>query len=154
MSLKENIAIERYKYILSKLLFLDDAIYKNMSSFSKIFISIITAQGVAIFTNLKTGSKIVTDTLEVITLIAPYLLLILCIFYLCLTLSNLFSWFNYRDEEVELLEKLNIDLGRKRPSWNSWYRWSETWFIIFMVCTILIVNFRYDYIISAITTNI
>jgi hypothetical protein len=150
MSLKESIAVERYKYILSKLLFLDDSIYKNISSFSKIFISIITAQGVAIFTNLKSESDIVSDTFRFITSVTPYLVIILCIFYLFLTLANLLSWFNYRDEEVELLEKLNIDLDRKKPSWTSWYRWSETWFIIFMLCTIFTVNFRFEYIINSI----
>lgn len=55
-------------------------------------------------------------------------------------ISGVFDWFNYRKEEVELLDKAVESGFRKPPSWRNFLRWHVTYIIILVVVVFILVT--------------
>lgn len=61
------------------------------------------------------------------------------LFVILSIVMNAISWIDYRKEEVELLSKEVDDNFRQLPSWKNLWRWNETYFVIFLIITLLAV---------------
>ena len=56
-----------------------------------------------------------------------------CFIFLLMTISNIFAWFGYRQDEVQLLEKFGGAFKRRKPKKSSFYTWQESWFVLALI---------------------
>ncbi|GBE92262.1 hypothetical protein [Nostoc cycadae] len=141
--------LERYKYILQEIRSLNENIHKYLTLFQTLATAIATA-GVALFV----GRQQLNLTPE-ITKVALQgllgLLVILAAFVVFSIVAGIFSWLDYRTEEVELLNKV-VGVGfRKLPKKSNFWRWQETYVLFFVVIVvIIIISYVQSYIIPLI----
>lgn len=126
--LKEQLALEHYKFLLSKIQHLDEALFKNITMYGKfitsVFAFIITA---VIF---EKSGKITNELLILTFNLSKVFILFLSLIFTLITIANIFSWRDYRKEEMALLKNLTANFGRKEPSFKNFLRWVETWFLV------------------------
>ncbi|MBB1352324.1 MULTISPECIES: hypothetical protein [unclassified Pseudoalteromonas] len=126
--IEKEIAVERYKFILTKIQHLDESLYKNIGFIAKFTAAIISAIASSIL--LFKTSKITNEILVLAIDFASYINAFTCLLFILITLANIFSWRDYRKEEIELLDKCGVEIARKPPSFKGLLRWTETWFLI------------------------
>ena len=138
-----NFSLERYKYILEEIRSLNENIHKYLALFQTLATAIIGG-GIGVFVgwkNLNIGASIARAAIQGVL----GLLLLLALFIIISIVVNVFSWFDYRKEEVELLDKIIGSGFRKHPSLYNFWRWSETYVILFIIVTVLLVFFYIEY---------
>ncbi|WP_157532728.1 hypothetical protein [Moritella dasanensis] len=120
--------VERYKFILEKIKYLDTQFNVNLSNLKKISIALIGViiSSIAALKDNKISLELTEFTIEVSSLI----LVFSCIFFIIMTDAIKKSWVDYRFDEVNLLNKVSCDLGRKYPSGKWKLHWSETHFLL------------------------
>ncbi len=130
--------LERYKFILQEIHSLNENIHKYLSLYQTLSTTIIGA-GILIFVNWK-NFDISSDLAKTGIHALVGMLVLLSIFIVIQIVSGIFSWLDYRDEEVQLLDEV-IKKGYRSPSkiLNFW-RWSETYFIIFILVIVIIIS--------------
>lgn len=143
-NLNDNLAQEHYKFLLTKIQHLDEALFKNMAMYSK-FITSVFAFLIASVVFEKSG-KITNDVLTLTFNLSTIFILFLSLIFALITIANIFSWYDYRKEEMSLLKNLSIDFGRKEPSFKNLLRWVETWFLLALF-TISIIALNLDSIL-------
>lgn len=129
--------LERYKYILQELHSLNDNVHKYLNLFQGLA-TLIIGGGVGVFVswqNLKITANVARISIQGLL----GMLIILALFVVFSVIAGMFSWIDYRREEVALLDE-NVSLGyRKQPSIKNFWRWSEFWMLAFIIlCTITI----------------
>src|SRR2546429_8410857 len=60
------------------------------------------------------------------------LFVLLALFVVISIIAGIVSWFNYRNEEVDLLDEVQVGF-RKRPNLRNFWRWNETYMIGFII---------------------
>lgn len=129
--LKNQMALERYKFILDKIKFLDTTYNTNFNHVSKIITAII---GFIIAVSMAgIENKIGVETVTVAIKLGALLGGVSALFFSVLSISTVFSWFDYRKEEVKLHSELNISIGRNNPDWEGLIRWHETHVILLLL---------------------
>lgn len=143
---KENFYLERYKYILGEIKSLNDNVHKYISLFQALSTAIVGA-GVYVLINYK--SQNIQPEIAKISLKGLYWLLTsLSLFVIFQIVSGVFTWIDYRNEEVDFLENYIGKGIRRRPNFSSFWRWHETYLIAFViVITGLAICFTEWYII-------
>jgi hypothetical protein len=126
-ALRDQLALEHYKFIMSKIQHLDEALFKNIAIYGK-FITSIFAFVIAAVVFERSG-KISGELLLLTFNLSKALIIFLSFIFSLITIANVFSWRDYRKEEMALLSKLEIDIGRRPPSFKNILRWVETWFL-------------------------
>lgn len=139
--LKEQFALEHYKFILLKIQHLDESIYKSIGLYSKLITSVFAFLIAAILA--EQSGKINTALLPITFNLAKAFIIFLSSIFLLITLANILSWRDYRNEELNLHNYLSIDIGRKNTSFKNFYRWIEFWFI-FTIIIIITVAFNLE----------
>jgi len=126
--------LERYKYILQQIHSLNENVHKYLTLFQALATAVTTA-GVALFV----GRQQLNLTPEITkTAIQGLLglLIILAAFVVFSIVAGIFSWLDYRSEEVELLNKV-IGVGfRRQPRKMNFWRWQETYTILFVLLVV------------------
>ncbi|MFL6214850.1 MAG: hypothetical protein ACJ74J_13280 [Blastocatellia bacterium] len=134
---KADYKLERYKYILQQLNALNENAHKYLALYQTLATAIIGG-GVLVFVSWK-QLKIDAEVARVGIRGLLGLLIILTAFVALSIISGLFSWFDYRREEVELLKK-EIGSGfRQPPRLKNLWRWSETYLLLFLVAAIVFI---------------
>lgn len=127
--------LERYKYILQEIRALNENIHKYLSLFQTLATAISTA-GVALFVGrqqLNLTADITRTALQGLL----GLLVILAAFVIFSIIAGIFSWLDYRADEVELLNKV-VGVGfRKLPKKTNFWRWQETYVILFILIVVV-----------------
>jgi hypothetical protein len=135
----QNFYLERYKYILSEIRSLNENFHKYLNVFQTLATAISTA-GVAVFV----GQKQLNLTPEIAKIAIQGLLglLIILALYVVVSISiGIYAWFDYRKEEVELL---NLIFGsrnfRKSPKLGNLFYWQETYIILFIFLAVAVIT--------------
>ena len=129
--------LERYKYILGQIKSLNENIYKYLTLFQTLTTAIIGA-GVSVFLSWR-NLNITADVARLAIRCLLGLLIILGIFSITSIAIGVVSWFDYRKEEVNLLNQV-VYLGfRKLPKLSNWWRWYETYIIALILIVIITV---------------
>ncbi len=126
--IKNNIYTERYKYILEKIKFLDGLMQKNFSVYFKFTLAICTALSASLVMIIE--DKISLDTVNLLIELLFLLEVAASLLIIAITVANIRTWFDYRDDEINFLNKIKCDLNRKKPTIEGLFRWSETYLII------------------------
>ncbi|WP_273049153.1 hypothetical protein [Pseudoalteromonas sp.] len=125
---KNNIYVERYKYILEKIKFLDTLMHKNFALYAKFTLAIGTALSTCFVLFIE--KKIESATSVVILKSLFFTELLASLLFFAITIAIIRAWFNYRDDEFFFLNKIECDLDRKPPTLEGMLKWSETYFLI------------------------
>jgi hypothetical protein len=129
--------LERYKFILQQLNALNDGTHKYISLFQTLSTAVIGV-GITLFATwreLKIDPAIARLGLKAVL----GLFTILTVFVLLSIVVNAISWYDYRNEEVQLLEQEVGKDFRRAPDWKNLWRWNETYFVLFLLITTLII---------------
>jgi hypothetical protein len=129
--------LERYKYILQQLHSLNENNHKYLSLYQALVTAVIGG-GIAIFVGWK-ELKIDAATARVGIRGLLGLLVILTLFVCILIIVGIFSWFDYRREEVKLLKQEVDSSFRQKPKLGNIWRWSETYLILFIIVMMVII---------------
>lgn len=140
-NLKEQLAQEHYRFLLSKIQHLDEALFKNITIYGKFITSVLAFLTTAIV--FEESGKISNELLILTFKLSEAFIIFLSITFAIITIANIFSWRDYRKEEIALLNNLKIDFGRKEPSFKNILRWMETWFLLaLIIISILALNLQ------------
>jgi ABC-type phosphate/phosphonate transport system permease subunit len=127
----EDLKTERYKYILSEIHSLNENVHKYVTLFQTLGTAVV-GTGVAVFVawnKLEIKPEIARTAIQGVV----GLLVILALFTIVSIIAGMFSWLDYRREEVELLSAMVAPDFRKQPKLRNFWRWNETWIIAFIV---------------------
>jgi hypothetical protein len=128
-----SIVVERYKYILQQIRTTNE----NVARFLAIYQTTITAlvaAALALFVNYPTW-KIAPDLAR--TGLRGLLLLATAVaaFTILMIVVGALSWLEYRKEECELTQKYLPSSFRRPPQMRNFYRWYETYVLLFVICS-------------------
>jgi len=135
--------LERYKHILGEIRSLNENVHKYLTLFQTLAVTII-GSGIGIFVIWK-NFQIDANAARVAIQGALGLLILLALFTTTSIIASMFSWFDYRQEEVELLDKAVHPGFRKPPTFRNFWRWSETYVLLFINVAVLVVYFYVQY---------
>ena len=123
--------LQRYKYILNEIHFLNESIHKYLSLFQALATAIVAAGAAVFVTWRKSGIDARTTIITMQGLLALFTML--AVFVILSVLAGVFSWLDYRREEVELLAETVRPGFRVAPNPRHFLRWYETYIMLFMV---------------------
>ena len=127
----QSYKLERYKFILQQLHALNENLHKYITLFQTLATAIIAA-GAAVFVSWKKLD--VTAAVAAAAIEWLLILLALLAFFVVLSIvMGMFSWYDYRREEADLLDAEVGKAFRKRPAWKNLWRWYETYAVVFVV---------------------
>jgi len=143
---KIDFKLERYKHINNEISKLNRNIHAYLNQFQTITASIIGGV-VLIFVNWKPLS--VPSEIAIMSIKALYLTLtLLSGFIIIRLLAGVSSWWDYRNEETELLNEIMEENFRKKPSLRNFWRWDEFYSIaLILIVPILFILFCEYFII-------
>lgn len=133
--------LERYKYILQQLNSLNENVHKFLALYQALATAVIGGC-VAIIVGWK-GMSINVEAAKLGIRGLIGLLSILTIFIIFFLVSGVLSWYDYRREEVKLLDEVVGEGFRRPPNARNFWRWSETYLILFLIIIIIVI---YSYI--------
>ncbi len=132
--LTNAVFLERYKYVLQEIHTLNNNIHKYLNLFQTLATALATA-GVAVFVG-RQQLDLTSDVARTAIQGLMGLLIVLAAFVVLAILAGVFSWLDYRAEEVELLNKLMGYGFRKPPKKRNFWRWQETYVVIFILIVV------------------
>lgn len=122
--------LERYKYILQQLTTLNENIHKYLSLF-QVLASAIVGGGISVLVGWQSlNISAEAARMGIRSLLA--LLILLGIFVIMSIIAGVFSWIDYRKEEVALLNERVKPGFRSPPKLSNFWRWHETYLLLFM----------------------
>jgi hypothetical protein len=132
-----EIMVERYKYILDQIKTSNDNVYRFLAIYQTLATAIAGA-GMLLFVNYrnwKVSPAIVRLGLQG----AASILTVVAGFTILLILIGVWTWLDYRNEECDLADKV-VGVGfRSRPKVGNFFRWYETYIVLFIVTTVVLV---------------
>lgn len=145
--LTNQLVIERYKFIQEKIHFLDKILHININLIVKILIGVFTFILSVFLIHIKQPALISQASVTLSLQFSSILISLTSLIFLLMTISNIFAWFDYRKDEVQLLEKFGGDFKRTEPKAKNFLMWQETWFsialLIILISSILVYFFSY-----------
>ncbi|ETW98365.1 MAG: hypothetical protein ETSY1_19050 [Candidatus Entotheonella factor] len=130
-----NFKLERYKFILQQIHTLNENTHKHLTLFQTLATALI-AGGVGIFLSSK-SDKVTAEIARTGIEGLLSLLTILALFVCALIIVGIFSWVDYRKEEVDFLRD-EVGLGfREYPNLKNFWRWYETYYVAFILIFII-----------------
>lgn len=129
--------LEHYKYILQEIHSLNNNLNKYLALFQTLA-TVIIGGGISIFASwrsLKIGANTARAGIQGLL----GLLILLTLFITVSIVANVLSWFDYRKEEVELLDQVVKPNYRRPPTLRNFWRWSETYVLLFIIVVVVAV---------------
>lgn len=127
-------ALERYKYILQEIRSQNENFHKHLTLFQALA-TVLVGAGISLFVGWQ-SLKITAEVARAGIRSLLSLLVILMIFIVASIIAGICSWFDYRKEEVELLDKVVPHNFRKKPTLKNFWRWQETYLLLFTVAVV------------------
>ncbi|WP_146147119.1 hypothetical protein [Photobacterium kishitanii] len=138
LDLTKELIIERYKFIQDKQKHLDNALSSNVNLLVKLLISVFTLVFATFGMHLKQPEIVSIQVTSLVFTLSLILSLLVSTIFLLMTISNIFAWFGYRKDEVELLKQFGGVFQREKPKLSNLLSWQETWFICALTSIIII----------------
>lgn len=141
---KQSFKLERYKFILQQLNNLNENSYKYLMLYQTLGTAVVGGC-VILFVSWK-ELKIEAYVAIAGVRAAMILLVTLTVCVIFLIIVNVWSWLDFRREEVELVNESMGEEFRKSPTLKNAWRWHETYIIVFLisvaVAVVLLVEYR------------
>lgn len=144
------IVVERYKYILQQIHTVNENVYRFLAIFQTLVTAIVTA-ALGLFISYRKWN-IAPSTARTGELGLFVLATAIAGFTILLIVVGVMSWLDYRREECDLTTKYFAADFRSKPRVRNFYRWYETYIVLFVVTvTVLIWILGESFIIPRIT---
>jgi hypothetical protein len=130
----DEFRIERYKYVLQEIRSLNENTHKYLTLFQTLT-TLVVGGGVGVFVswkNLTVGADVAKAAINGFLI----LLIVLALFVIISIVAGTISWFDYRNEEVELLDQVQPGF-RKKPQLRNLWRWNETYMVLFVIVVVV-----------------
>ena len=135
--LKNELKMERYKYILQQLQMLNDNSHKYLTLFQTLA-TFIVGGGTYLFVSWRSfhiSPEVARTSMQGLV----GLLILMSLFIIVSLASGISSWFDYRKAELQMLDE-EVGVGfRKAPRLRDWWRWYEMHMIFFIVLIVLFI---------------
>ena len=128
---RNDFDLERYKFILQQIHTTNENVQKFLGIFQGVATTLLTA-GIGLFVGYRKWNltpSIAETGIEAVM----WLVTLTSAFTILMVLAGLFSWFDYRKEECLLLERCVGPGARDLPRLKNFWRWYETYIIMFIV---------------------
>jgi hypothetical protein len=134
---KSAFKLERYKFILQQINTLNENVHKYLTLYQTLATAIVG--GVVLIVVSWKQLKIDAPTARAGVEGLLCLFIVLTLFILGSIGAGIASWFDYRNEENEVLNEAVSEGYRKPPKFGNLWRWNETYVFIFIVVMALVV---------------
>jgi hypothetical protein len=135
--LKNELKMERYKYILQQLQMLNDNSHKYLTLFQTLA-TFIVGGGTYLFVSWRSfhiSPGVARTSMQGLV----GLLILMSLFIIVSLASGISSWFDYRKAELQMLDE-EVGVGfRKAPRLRDWWRWYEMHMIFFIFLIVLFI---------------
>lgn len=133
--LRNEIALERYRYILQQIHAINENVYRFLALYQAIATALVGA-ALALFVGYrKWGIGASAAQGGVIGLLS--LTSVVAAFTVLLIVVGAFSWLDYRNEECDIAEQFVGADFRERPRPGNLLRWYETYVVLFIVVSMV-----------------
>jgi hypothetical protein len=136
--LADELKLEYYKYLASEIRSLNENFHKFLSWFQTLATAILGV-GIAFWATWQ-NMNMTAETAVSIVRSLEWLLILLAVFILVSMIAGISSWYDYRREETELLNKWVDPSFRKPPRLTNLWRWSETYLMLFTMAFVVVVS--------------
>ncbi|NBE80879.1 hypothetical protein [Micromonospora rubida] len=127
--------VERYRFILQQIHAINENVYRFLAIYQALTVSLASAALALMIGYKKWGIDAGLARKGVVGLAA--LVTVVALFVIFLIVVGIASWIDYRREECTLSEKVVGPGFRAAPSLRNWYRWYETFVVLFVLTTTL-----------------
>ncbi|MEU4164866.1 hypothetical protein [Actinoplanes sp. NPDC026670] len=128
---RSDFEVERYKYILQQLGASNENVHRFLAVYQSLA-TLIVGGGITLFVSYRKW-EIPADVAKSGLLALGWLLCLVALFTILMIGANMASWYDYRKEECSLVNSV-VDVNfRKAPRLANFYRWHETYIIVFIV---------------------
>ncbi|MFK3681005.1 hypothetical protein [Pseudomonas sp. NPDC088890] len=131
MSLKDDLVLEKYKYVLSQKQALNEATFKIITVYQALVLALFAGQFAVV---MATKDKLPVESGLYASWVLLALFVMISLLVLALLVGGVFSWLSYRQDESELASKYKVAVAAKKPvAWADVLRWYETYLVLFVV---------------------
>jgi hypothetical protein len=124
----------RYQHILQQIQSVNENVFRFLAIYQAL-ISALAAGQVLLFINHRRWS--LSSSVTRISLAGILVLeAIVALFTVLMIVVGILSWLDYRLEECDIADVVVGPGFRKRPSTSNWYRWYETYIILFVLLSL------------------
>ena len=126
-----DLVVERYRFILGQISAANGAMATLLTFYHGAIAAVVAGVSFALG---GTSQSAVMRSLIILALDGAILVVgILSVFVALQVIAHVFSWFDLRKEEVNLLSAQGIN--RAPPKWRNAWRWSELYLLVFVLAT-------------------
>jgi hypothetical protein len=134
-SAEDEFMLERYKYILQQINNVNENVYKFLAIYQTLATAVVGG-ALALFVGYRRWDISAPVARSGIVGLM-WLTTVIAIFAAMLIVIGVGSWLDYRREECELTDAAVRPGFRKSPRLRNFYRWYETYIIVFIVASII-----------------
>lgn len=134
LTLSEQVLVERYKDIAKRIRAQNENVHKYLALFQTLVVAIVVAGGAIVMS--WRSLNISPETAQVSIRGLEYLLAILGVFMAGSVVAGIRTWFDYRADEVEVLNRVMGPGYRRPPTLRNLWRWPETYLLVFVVAVV------------------
>lgn len=136
MDIRDELEVEHYRYVISRIASTNDNTLKIVSAFSAVATLIVTGLVTIGLSFRQLGVEAAQAHQYASTLLA--LLVLATALTIVVMLVNAAAWYQYRKEETRMLRAHGVD--REPPSLWSMYRWIETYIALITITTTVAID--------------
>lgn len=147
-AVENEFGLERYKYILQQIHTLNENVYRFLAIYQTLAVALVGG-GLALFVGYrKWGIRASVARSGVIGLM--WLTTTIAAFAVLLIIAGILNWLDYRREECELTDAMVRPGFRKPPQPRSFFRWYETYIVLFIAGSIVFLwSYTFAFILPA-----
>ncbi len=134
-TLNDDFALERYKYILQQINAANENVYRFLAVYQTLAVAIVGG-GLALFVGYRKW-HIATSVAKTGIIGLMWLATVVAGCAVLLIVVGVLNWLDYRREECELTDVAVRPGFRKPPQVRNFYRWYETYIVLFIAGSIV-----------------
>jgi hypothetical protein len=128
--LARDIVKIRYEHILRQVQSVDENVFRFLAIYQTLISALVAAQVLLFINHHRWAISPSTTRIGLAGILV--LETVVAIFAGLMIIIGILSWLDYRSEECDISEVVLGFSFRKRPSPSNWYRWYETYIVVFI----------------------
>ena len=132
---EQDFSLERYKYILQQINAANEYVYRFLAIYQTLAVALVGG-ALALFVGYRkwqipapVARSGIVGVMWLVTIIAAFVTLLIII--------GILNWLDYRHEECDLTDTAVRPGFRKRPQSRNFFRWYETYIVLFIAGSII-----------------
>ncbi|MET9070989.1 hypothetical protein ABZX95_02185 [Streptomyces sp. NPDC004232] len=135
-ALRNQFALERYRYVLQQIQAVNENAHRFLAIYQTLATTLVGA-ALALFVGYRKW-EVAPDTARSGVIGLLILTTMVAAFSATLIVVGAFAWVDYRNEECDITDEMVGPNFRKRPRPGNLFRWYETYVLLFIVLSVII----------------